>query len=119
MRNAPFLRVLIGIAWSNCYFALCIPVIIFSAAVEYEAGWMHVAPRGIAALLMGSTTGFHRYDPAIVRIRQTGPALWVGSRQAIEGGVLFLIVTAMMLAIALLYASRTGKMPPWKASLLE
>jgi membrane protease YdiL (CAAX protease family) len=64
-----------------------------------------------------STIGMTRYNPAIVQIRQTGPSLWVGSGVAIEGGLLFLIISAIVLGIALLHGSRSGRTPPWTAQL--
>jgi uncharacterized protein len=64
-----------------------------------------------------STTGGGGYDPAIVQIRQTGPALWVGNGEAIESGLLFILIAAVMLVLALLYARRVRRMPPWGSVL--
>jgi len=64
-----------------------------------------------------STTGTPGYDPALVQIRQTGPPFWVGDQQAIESGLLFMLIALGLLALALVYASVVGKSPPWMQQL--
>jgi hypothetical protein len=66
-----------------------------------------------------STTGTQGYDPAVFQIRQSGPALWVGGQQAIESGLLFMLIELALLAIALAFASVVGKSPPWTQRLAD
>jgi len=53
------------------------------------------------------------YDPALIQIRQTGPIFWVGYQQAIESGLLFILIALGLLVLALVYVSVIGKSPPW------
>ena len=64
-----------------------------------------------------STTGMRGYDPALVQIRQSGPSFWVGDQQAIESGLLFILIALGLLALALSYAAVVGKSPPWMQRL--
>jgi membrane protease YdiL (CAAX protease family) len=66
-----------------------------------------------------ATTGTQGYDPALIHVRQTGPSFWVGSQQAIESGLLFILVALGLLALALVYISLFGKSPPWTKRLAE
>ena len=53
------------------------------------------------------------HDPALIHVRQSGPALWVGDGQAIEGGLLFLLAIAGLLVLTLLLSRRV----PWTKRL--
>ena len=64
-----------------------------------------------------ATTGTQGYDPALIQIRQTGPAFWVGSQQAIESGLLFILIALGLLALGLIYISVFGKSLPWTKRL--
>jgi membrane protease YdiL (CAAX protease family) len=64
-----------------------------------------------------ATTGTQDYDPSLVHIRQTGPSFWVGDQQAIESGLLFILIVLALLALALVYASVVGKSPSWTQQL--
>lgn len=66
-----------------------------------------------------STTGTGGYDTSLVQIRQTGPSFWVGDQQAIESGLLFMLIELGLLALALVYASVVGKSPPWTQQLAK
>jgi hypothetical protein len=62
--------------------------------------------------LVGLSTTGAGYDPALIQIKQTGSALWVGSQMATESGVLFVLMTLCGLALALAYAAAAGRLPP-------
>jgi membrane protease YdiL (CAAX protease family) len=64
--------------------------------------------------LVGLSTAGTRHDPALVQVRQTGPSLWVGSQQGIEGGVLFVLIALGILVLAI--ASRPGAITPEEPS---
>jgi hypothetical protein len=64
-----------------------------------------------------STAGAPGYNPALVQVRVSGPALWIGNGFAIEGGLLFILLSSLVLAIALIYAARHGNAPTWNARL--
>jgi membrane protease YdiL (CAAX protease family) len=66
-----------------------------------------------------STTGTRGYDPALMQIRQTGPSFWVGDQQAVESGLLFMLIALGLFALALIYASVAGKSPPWMQPLAK
>jgi uncharacterized protein len=66
-----------------------------------------------------ATTGTQGYDPALIQVHQTGPTFWVGSQQAIESGLLFILIALGMLVLALVYISVFGKSPPWTKRLAE
>ena len=66
-----------------------------------------------------STTGTGGYDTSLLQIRQTGPSFWVGDQQAIESGLLFMLIELGLLALALVYASVVGKSPPWTQRLVK
>jgi membrane protease YdiL (CAAX protease family) len=57
------------------------------------------------------------YDPALVQVRQSGPALWVGSGQTIESGGLFLVMEVAILAVALVWMVRARRSPDWRRPL--
>lgn len=67
--------------------------------------------------LVGLSTTGATHDPALVQIRQTGPAFWVGSQQAIESGALFMLIVLCLLVVALAFASAVGRLPPWRQRL--
>jgi membrane protease YdiL (CAAX protease family) len=67
--------------------------------------------------LVGLATTGTGNDPALVQIRQTGPSFWVGSQQATESGVLFLLIEISVLILALAYAASTDRSPPWTQRL--
>jgi uncharacterized protein len=64
-----------------------------------------------------ATTGTSSYDPALVQIRQTGPSFWVGDQQAIESGLLFILMALGLLALGLVYTIVAGKSPLWMQQL--
>jgi uncharacterized protein len=64
-----------------------------------------------------STAGATGYNPAIVQIQQTGPAFWVGSGDAIESGLLFILLSALIFGLALVYAARVHRLPSWNVRL--
>ena len=66
-----------------------------------------------------ATTGTQGYDPALIQVRQTGPTFWVGYQQAIESGLLFILIALGLLMLALVYVSVFGKSPPWTKRLAE
>jgi hypothetical protein len=66
-----------------------------------------------------STTGTSGYDPALIQIRQSGPPFWVGDQQAIESGLLFMLIALGLLALALLYTSAVNQSPPWTQPLAK
>jgi membrane protease YdiL (CAAX protease family) len=66
-----------------------------------------------------ATTGTQGYDPALIQVRQTGPTSWVGYQQAIESGLLFILIALALLVLALVYVSVFGKSPPWTKRLAE
>jgi hypothetical protein len=66
-----------------------------------------------------SAPGAQGYDPALIQVRQTGPTFWVGSEQAIESGLLFILIALGVLVLALVYVSVSGKSPRWTQRLAE
>jgi membrane protease YdiL (CAAX protease family) len=66
-----------------------------------------------------ATTGTQGYDPALIHIRQSGPTFWVGNQQAIESGLLFILIALGLLVLALVYVSAFGKPAPWTKRLAE
>ena len=64
-----------------------------------------------------ATTGTQGYDPALIQVRQSGPSFWVGDQQAIESGLLFILIALCLLVLALVYVSVFGKSPPWTKRL--
>lgn len=117
-REIKRLRVVSALSIAVAAFSLMLVTMRFVTGTLWFGIGYHGAWDWVQTYVVGlSTTGLRGYNPAIVQIHQAGPALWVGSQQAIEGGALYLIITVFVLAIALLYASRTRKLPPWKAYL--
>ncbi|HEY3949002.1 type II CAAX endopeptidase family protein [Phenylobacterium sp.] len=57
------------------------------------------------------------HDPALVKVSQTGPGLWVGQAPAIEGGLFYAIAVLGVLAMALAYAAMRGRAPRWTERL--
>jgi membrane protease YdiL (CAAX protease family) len=88
-------------------------------ALRYASGslWFHIGFHGAwdwsQTYFVGLSTTGSPGDPALVRITQTGPALWVGDQQAIESGLTFLLIDAVLLTLALMYAAAVGRSPPW------
>jgi hypothetical protein len=52
-----------------------------------------------------------------VKISQSGPTLWVGRAQAIEGGLLYAIIAFGVLAMTLAYAEQSGRARRWTKRL--
>lgn len=66
-----------------------------------------------------STTGTRGYDPAVIQVSQSGSSFWVGDQQAIESGLLFMLIALGLLAIALACASVFGRSPSWSRQLAK
>jgi membrane protease YdiL (CAAX protease family) len=66
-----------------------------------------------------ATTGTQGYDSALIQVRQTGPTFWVGYQQAIESGLLFILIALGLLVLALVYVSASSKPRSWTKRLAE
>ena len=70
--------------------------------------WAQTYPIGV------STPG--DYNPALIQLSQSGPALWVGSAQS-GSGLLDVLAVILVTAIALAYGRSIGTAPPWTRRL--
>jgi hypothetical protein len=68
--------------------------------IGFHGAWDWTQTYGVGLSSFGM-----KHDPALVHVTQSGPALWVGEGQAIEGGFLFMLAIATVLSVALM-ASR-------------
>jgi membrane protease YdiL (CAAX protease family) len=89
----------------------------FAAGSLWFAIGFHGAWDWTQTYLVGLATTGTANDPALVQITQTGPSFWVGSQQAIEGGLLFLLIEISVLTLALVYAASSDRSPPWTQRL--
>jgi hypothetical protein len=81
--------------------------IVFHAAWD----WVQVYLIGVA------NVGQAGHDPALVRVSQNGPGLWVGQAPAIEGGLVYSLAILGALSAAAGYAAWRGRRPPWTRRL--
>jgi hypothetical protein len=79
-----------------------------------HAAWDWVQVYLVGVSNVGSPPG---HDPALIRVTQSGPGLWVGQAPSIEGGLIYALAVAGALAVAYGYAAARGRLPLWARPL--
>ena len=83
----------------------------FPIGVHAAWDWTQTYAVGLA------NVGQPGHDPALLKISQSGPTLWVGRAPAIEGGLLYVIIALGAPAMTLAYAAQSGRAPRWTKRL--
>jgi hypothetical protein len=122
-----------GVIFAFIHFSLSgfgvqfiISVIIMSTAflaMRFASGSLWF-PIGFHALwdwtqtyLVGLSFSGQGYDPSLVHVIQSGPAVWVGGGDTIESGLLYRSAIVLITIVALLYARQVRKTVPWTRRL--
>jgi membrane protease YdiL (CAAX protease family) len=99
-------------------FALTYTIVRLAAGSLWFPIGFHAAWDWVQVYLIGvANVGQPGHDPALVRVSQTGPGLWVGTAPAIEGGLIYSLAILSALAAAVAYAAWRGRLPAWTRRL--
>jgi membrane protease YdiL (CAAX protease family) len=106
-----FAMVVVGFALTYTVVRLATGSLWFPIGFHAAWDWVQVYLIGVA------NVGQPGHDPALVRVSQSGPGLWVGQAPAIEGGLIYSLAILGALAAALAYAAWRGRLPQWTRRL--
>ena len=107
-----------GFAMVAICFALTFTILRFATGSLWFPIGFHAAWDWVQVYLIGvANVGQSGHDPALVKVSQSGPGLWVGQAPAIEGGLIYSIAILGALAAAAGYAAWRGRRPPWTRRL--
>jgi membrane protease YdiL (CAAX protease family) len=99
-------------------FALTYTVVRLATGSLWFPIGFHAAWDWVQVYLIGvANVGQPGHDPALVRVSQSGPGLWVGTAPAIEGGLIYSLAILSTLAAAVAYAAARGRLPHWTRRL--
>ena len=106
-----------GFTWSFVVSVLLISITYVVLRFATGSLWFPIGVHGAwdwtQTYFIGLSSFGTPHDPALIHVRQSGPALWVGDGEAIEGGLLFLLAIAGLLVLTLVLSRRV----PWSRRL--
>jgi uncharacterized protein len=106
-----------GFSWSFVVSVILISTMFLTLRFATGSLWFPIGFHGAwdwsQTYLVGLSSFGMKHDPALIHVRQSGPPLWVGEGMAIEGGLLFMLSIALVLALAL----AMNRQIPWTRRL--